>query len=63
MAWPGQEQIDLDALAEGGGGEDQAAVGHVQVALGAVNGELAPGRSVVSEVGNDGRRGVVRPAM
>ena len=37
----GEEQVRLHALAQCGVGEDQAGVGHVQVALGADDGELA----------------------
>jgi hypothetical protein len=48
----GEEQVHLDAFAEGGVGEDQAGVGHVEVALGANDRELATGRRLGSS--NDG---------
>ena len=50
----GEEQVGLDALAEGGVGQDQARVGHVEVALGADDGELAALALRVVEVGDDG---------
>src|SRR5665647_3185749 len=49
-----EEQVRLHALAERGVGQDQAGVGHVQVALGADDGELAPAAGLVVEVGDDG---------
>ena len=46
-----EEQMGLDALAERGVGQDQPGVGHVQVALGADDRELAVGRHVVERSG------------
>jgi hypothetical protein len=37
----GEEQVGLDPLAQGGVGEDEAGVGHIEVALGADDGQLA----------------------
>lgn len=48
-----EEQVHLDAFAEGGVGEDEAGVGHVEVALGANDGQPCPGRRLVVERRDD----------
>jgi hypothetical protein len=49
----GEEQVRLHAFAECGVGEDQTRVGHIQVALGADDCELAVGLGVVVEGGDE----------
>src|SRR4051794_26882568 len=52
----GEEEVGLDALAQGGIGQDQGRVCHVEIALGADDGELAAFTLRVVERRHDGGR-------